>query len=66
MNKEKMCKSYCCVTCFTGNCPIALYYEDFTIFERKPTCENCFYYKGCEDCIFENTDMCEKAGDKNE
>ena len=64
MNKEKICKSYCGVTCINGSCPIALYYEDITKFKRKPSCKNCVYYKGCEDCCFENTDMCVKVGDK--
>lgn len=36
--KEKMCKGYCGVACVDGSCPIALYNEDFTLFERKPSC----------------------------
>ena len=66
MSKEKICKNYLGFDCLNGNCPITLYYENSTQFERRPTCENCFYYKGCENCIFKNSDLCAKAGDKNE
>ena len=66
MNKEKRCKGYCGFACVNGSCPIALYHEDCTQFERKPTCKNCLFYHGCEDCMFENTEMCVKVGDKNE
>jgi hypothetical protein len=63
--KEKRCKGYCGVACVDGRCPIALYYEDFTLFEKKPpSCEDCFYYKGCEDCCFDGTDMCERKNEK--
>lgn len=58
MKKEKRCKYYCGITCVNGNCPIALYNEDSTLFEKKPTCNNCYYYKGCEDCYFSDTEDC--------
>lgn len=70
--KDKRCKGYCSAACLDGCCPIALYNEDFTLFEIKPSCEDCLYYKGCEDCIyckeceycyFENTDKYEKGGE---
>ena len=62
--KDKRCNGYCGVACVDGRCPIALYNEDFTQFERKPSCKDCFYYKGCEDCCFEGMDMCEKGGEE--
>ena len=65
--KEKRCKDYCGVTCVDGNCPIALYNEDFTMFERKLSCGHCIYYKGCKDCYFRGTEVCahktEKGGE---
>ena len=36
--RDKRCKCYCGVACVDGSCPIALYNEDFTLFERKPSC----------------------------
>ena len=65
-NKEKRCKSYCGYACLNGSCPITMYRRHYKTYERRPTCEDCLYYKGCEDCCFENTDMCPKVGDKNE
>ena len=62
--KEKRCKGYCGVACVDGHCPIALYNEDFTMFERKPSCNDCFYYEGCEDCCFKGTDMCDHPTEK--
>ena len=58
------CEGYCGVACVDGHCPIALYNEDFTMFEKKPSCEDCFYYKGCEDCCFYgDIDYCPHAGE---
>lgn len=62
--KEKRCTGYCGVACVDGHCPIALYNEDSTMFERKPSCNDCFYYKGCEDCCFYETEMCEHKTEK--
>ena len=61
---EKRCKEYCGVACVDGRCPIALYNEDSTLFERKPSCDDCFYHKGCEDCCFNSTDMCDHPTEK--
>lgn len=62
--KDERCEGYCGVACVDGSCPIALYHEDFTLFERKPSCKDCFYYKGCEDCYFKDTDMCDHTVEK--
>lgn len=63
---NKRCKSYCGVACVDGHCPIALYNEDFTLFERKPSCDDCFYYKGCEDCAFNGMHLCPKFKKESE
>ena len=62
--KDKRCISYYGVACVDGRCPIAIYYADPEIFDKKPSCKDCFYYKGCEDCCFNGTDMCKKRGGK--
>ena len=40
--RDKRCKFYCGVACVDGSFPIALYNEDFTLFERKPSCVEFF------------------------
>ena len=48
-----VCPNYCGVTCVNGTCPVAL-------GECHITCDECPYYKGCEDCAFCNDlDQCE-------
>ncbi len=64
--KDKRCKSYCGTTCVNGLCPIALYNEDFTLFEIKPSCNDCFYYRGCEDCAFDGMPLCPKFNKESE
>lgn len=54
------CKRYVGVACVDGSCPIALsdeYEERGMDVVRK--CEDCWKYKGCEDCGLNGTDMCE-------
>lgn len=58
--KNERCKSYCGVACVDGHCPIALYNEDNMMFESKPSCDYCLYYKGCEDCYFQGKHLCPK------
>lgn len=53
------CTGYCGLACVDGRCPIALYNEDSTLFYKKPNCENCFHYQGCNDCCFRDTAMCD-------
>lgn len=55
----EICKGYCGITCVNGSCPIALadeYAERGMDVIRS--CEDCCYYKGCEDCAFRGTDIC--------
>ena len=59
------CKGYCGVTCVDGGCPVALADEYAERgYDVTRSCDGCAYYKGCEDCAFEGTDYCVKAGGK--
>lgn len=56
---SERCKNYVGVTCVNGTCPVALRdeYAEYGI----PTiddCDECFYYKGCEDCALSGTEYC--------
>lgn len=67
----KRCSSFCASECVDGRCPNAIFdaYEDkygdpFLAFDAGydyVKCNKCGYntYK-CEDCIFIDTEMCEK------
>ena len=60
------CINYVGVTCVNGNCPNALA-DDYPEYGYKHvTCEECVYYKGCTDCVFYGTDMCEPINEKGE
>ena len=60
------CINYVGVTCVNGNCPNALA-DDYPEYGYKHvTCEECVYYKGCTDCVFYGTDMCELINEKGE
>lgn len=56
------CKSYTGLACVDGTCPIANQekHEEYAM-PVKYNCNECFYYKGCEDCYFQGTEECEKA-----
>lgn len=53
--KDKVCPGYCGLACVDGTCP--------KIENIRYCCEDCWLYKGCEDCCFNGTDMCEKGGE---
>lgn len=62
-NTDKICDGYCGVACVDRSCPIAnadTYAEYGMDVIRR--CEDCCYYRGCEDCIFEGTDLCVREG----
>lgn len=42
------CKYYIGVACVSGQCPVAVAEEDG--YNIKMRCDECFYYRGCEDC----------------
>ena len=50
------CIGYCGVACVDGSCPHANDYPD------APPCDECWWYKGCEDCCFDGTEQCERRG----
>lgn len=71
---KKYCKGYCGITCVNGYCPNALSNYDadrdddaYACYhlDKPVKCNECGYYKGCEDCCFFGTDMCIDAEDKN-
>lgn len=58
--KKERCKNYVGVTCVDGNCPIAL--RDEYIEYGIPViynCDECPYYKGCEDCAGYGCTVCD-------
>lgn len=61
MKKEERCHSYVGISCVDGSCPIANQeeYEERGIPLVK-ACENCFMYRGCEDCGLYGTEYCQK------
>lgn len=57
--KEKYCTMYTGVTCIDGGCPIALRDEYIERgYETIKSCNECPYYKGCEDCYFYGKEEC--------
>lgn len=65
--KDMRCKGYLGVSCVNGTCPIALReeYEEYGIPVVR-SCNDCHKYNGCEDCAWEGTKQCVKAGGENE
>jgi hypothetical protein len=59
---NKICEAYCGVTCVDGGCPIANRdeYAERGYYVVK-SCDECPYYRGCEDCAFEGMDFCPKV-----
>ena len=56
------CEAYCGVACVDGSCPLAsrLDYYDRG-YDTINDCDECHYYKGCEDCCFDgDIDYCPK------
>lgn len=46
----EICKGYCGVACVGGYCP--------KVFKPWYSCEDCFYYQGCDDCYFLGMEDC--------
>ena len=55
MSELKRCLEYCGVACVDGSCPIANR-EEYAErgYDIVHNCNECHYYKGCEDCCFES------------
>lgn len=65
--KNKVCKSYCGVACVSGSCPIALRDEYAERgYDIVRSCNECHFYKGCEDCAFEGMHLCPKFNKESE
>lgn len=54
-----ICSQFCTVNCVDGSCPIALIDE---YAERGMdviySCNECIYHTSCDDCDWQNTEMC--------
>ena len=49
----KKCKNYVGIACINGSCPIANKEEyEERDYEIIKNCNECIFYKGCEDCYF--------------
>lgn len=60
----KHCKGYCGVACVDGSCPIANR-EEYAErgYDIVSNCNECHYYRGCEDCRFDGMpEYCEMDG----
>lgn len=58
----KRCGNYVGLACVDGSCPIAnadAYAS--RCMDMIIRCEECFYYKGCEDCALDGTAYCDKG-----
>lgn len=55
----KICRDYVGLSCIDGRCPMANPPEhmESVRFSRK-ICRSCFFYEGCEDCVFAGTEYC--------
>ena len=61
----KRCRDYVGVSCVDGTCPRAnaeKYAE--RCMDAISNCDDCFYYKGCEDCALNGTEYCDKNDNK--
>ena len=55
----KRCKRYVGVSCVNGSCPVALKDEHIErCMDIIKSCDECYYYKGCEDCGLANAEDC--------
>lgn len=61
---DKRCSSYVGLSCVDGSCPIA---NSETYMEYGVPCINncndCWMYKGCEDCGLCGTEYCDIGSD---
>lgn len=63
---RKICVTYTGIACVDGSCPkanAAEYAERCMDIVRN--CIECPYYRGCEDCAFYGTELCERASKDN-
>lgn len=65
ITSDKRCKGYVGVSCVDGSCPIANadeYAERDMDVVRD--CNDCHYYRGCEDCALLETKYCNSKDEK--
>jgi len=56
--KENFCPNYCGLACVDSNCP--------KIENRRYHCNECWLYKGCEDCCFRGSEYCDQPTEVKE
>jgi hypothetical protein len=50
------------LACVDGTCPKANAEEyEERCMDVISDCDDCFYYKGCEDCAFVGAEYCDKS-----
>ena len=54
----KYCSMYCGVACVDGSCPAANNDFERLLGSDDISCEECWYYRGCEDCAWYDTEVC--------
>lgn len=57
---SKRCPSYVGFTCVNGSCPNAMADEYPEYGYEHCSCDECRYYKGCDDCALYGTKYCEE------
>ena len=67
--KNERCEAYCGLSCIDGSCPVANR-EEYAErgYDVVYDCDECYRYRGCEDCYFEGTEDCpefKKGGVEN-
>ena len=62
----KRCKDYVGVACVNGTCPQARReeYEERGMFVPQK-CDDCWMYRGCEDCALYGTEYCARDRAEN-
>ena len=58
---NEYCPNYVGVSCVDGTCPVARA-DDFEEYSIPVgfNCDECWLYKGCEDCVLYGTDDCDE------
>lgn len=59
----KWCEGYVGISCIDGSCPMTGV-EEWDI-DVVRSCRECFRYRGCSDCYFQNREECIVKGGKD-
>ena len=58
----KVCKNYVGLACVDGSCPKANAEEyEVRCMDVVRNCNECHFYRGCDDCALDGTEYCDKA-----